>query len=107
MKKFSEINEGSDAPSSPTAYNVHNYGRSAAEKGRGVTLEHGAHFSIVLHPHHVTAVAGLKDNEQIAVHTETGAHYRATRHGDQIHFKGMNGRADGKTSVADLSKITK
>ncbi len=105
MKKFSEINEGTDAPSSPTAYHARYYGPKSDVKGKGVTLEHGAHYSIVLHPHHVEAISKMNDGDRIAVHTETGAHYRATRHGDKVHFKGSNSRAGSTSSAADLSRI--
>lgn len=54
--------------------------------GKMVTLHHGAHWTIPLHPEHQEAIAKLKDGEHTNIKDETGRKLKVHREGDDVHF---------------------
>lgn len=56
--------------------------------GKMVTVQHGIHFSVPLHPEHQAAIGKLNHGESTHVKTETGQVWKATRDHDTVHFQG-------------------
>ena len=66
--------------------------------GQMMTVQHGNHFSIPLHPQHQQKIAAIKHGAKTRIETEDGNLWHVHRHLDTIHFSRPN-KSKSETSI--------
>lgn len=80
IKEMKNVNESRLDPNKATVE------KKSYNWGKMVTVRHGNHFSIPLHPEHQHRIRELKDGEKGSIYDETGTWHNIHREGDKVHF---------------------
>ena len=71
--------------------------------GQMMTVHHGKHFSIPLHPEHTQKLSVLPHGKSMRIQDETGAQWKVHRHLNKIHFTSHGDGANSNKTVIDRS----